>query len=293
MLKKIIWDLSLPELLTEVEKEAVRRLQEQSRAIGYDCLDIDPARARGFTESEYTYAECLFISGRPEYLEQASALGMACIGYYDPTHPSAHLAKADIVVESFVYLDVSFLENVWKRSQGLPVTIYEGEHIILRELTVEDIDSLHRICQEPLVRAYISDMKDDPALEKIKHRFYIRHIYTFYGYGLWGIFFRDPGHPGQDLLIGRCGLEQHSLLGEDQMMLSYYLDTAYWGRGLAREACLAVFAFAREELDIHQIVAVIVKDNERSLNLARSLGMHRTGDLMYENRDSYLYVIDL
>lgn len=293
MLKKIIWDLSLPELLTEVEKEAVRRLQEQSRATGYDCLDIDPARARGFTESEYTYAECLFISGRPEYLEQASALGMACIGYYDPTHPSAHLAKADIVVESFIYLDVSFLENVWKRSQGLPVTIYEGEHIILRELTVEDIDSLHRICQEPLVRAYISDMKDDPALEKIKHRFYIRHIYTFYGYGLWGIFFRDPGHPGQDLLIGRCGLEQHSLLGEDQMMLSYYLDTAYWGRGLAREACLAVFAFAREELDIYRIVAVIVKDNERSLNLARSLGMHRTGDLMYENRDSYLYVIDL
>lgn len=293
MLKKIIWDLSLPKLLTEEEKEAVGRLQKQSRAAGYDCAEIDPAGTRDFTESEDTFPECLFVSGSPEYLEQAAALGMACIGYYDPAHPSEHLAKADIVVESFVYLEVSFLENVWKRSQGLPVTIYEGERIILRELTVDDIDSLHRICHDPRVRAYISDMKDDPALEKVKHRFYIRHVYTFYGYGLWGIFYRDPGHPGQDILIGRCGLEQHSLLGEDQMMLSYYLDTAYWGRGLAREACLGVFEFAREELDIHRIVAVIVKDNVRSLNLARSLGMHCTCDLMYENRDSYLYVIDL
>ena len=51
-------------------------------------------------------------------------------------------------------------------------------------------------------------------------------------------------------------------------MLSYLLDSNHWGYGYALECCRAVFQYAYHALDIDNIVAVIDKENVRSLRTA-------------------------
>jgi len=56
---------------------------------------------------------------------------------------------------------------------------------------------------------------------------------------------------------------------KNEIVLSYLLDTNHWGYGYALECCRAVFTYAKEELDIKRIVAVIDKKNTRSQNTAK------------------------
>lgn len=72
-----------------------------------------------------------------------------------------------------------------------------------------------------------------------------------------------------------------------------WLDTNHWGYGYALECCRAVFAYAKEELDIKRIVAVIDKKNTRSQNTAKNLGMTIEKEIPYKGHDYYLYSIQL
>ena len=73
-------------------------------------------------------------------------------------------------------------------------------------------------------------------------------------------------------------------------MLSYLLDSQHWGYGYAIECCKAVLDYAREDLEIKRVVAVIDKRNTRSIHTAQKLGMKPEKELVYHGRDSILYV---
>lgn len=98
-------------------------------------------------------------------------------------------------------------------------------------------------------------------------------------------------HPTGSLDV--AGIENHVVDGQDEIMLSYLLDSNHWGYGYALECCRAVFQYAYHALDIDNIVAVIDKENVRSLRTAKNLGMKPEKDLIYKNRDAVLYRIHL
>ena len=111
-------------------------------------------------------------------------------------------------------------------------------------------------------------------------------MYNFYGYGIWGIFLKDNGK-----LIGRCGL-QNSLIGEiTEIELGYLIDYDYWNNGYALEASEFVINYAKHNLDLNRIIAVIDTNNIKSIKVATKLGMKLEKEINHNDKDCFLYVI--
>lgn len=232
--------------------------------------------------------EAMVIEDSTNGLEAAKNAGICCVGFLNPDSGEQDLKDADVILESFEGITPAFYYNIYQRSQGKPITIASTKRLLIRELIADDIEELYPIYQDPDVRRFIDDIDDYMDMEKAKQEAYIRNVYSFYGYGLWGVFSKTSGG-----LIGRCGIENHNVDGKQEIMLSYLLDSNHWGYGYALECCRAILDYALNELHIHRIVAVIDKANERSLHTAKNLGMEAEKELTYKGRDSILYSIKL
>lgn len=228
--------------------------------------------------------EVLVVSASQEGILAADAAGIASVGYYNALAGDQPLDKAAVVVGSLEDLDTMFFENVLRRSLGEPVTIANTRRLIIRELAENDIEDMYQIYQDPQVKIYIDNIDDYKEAEANKLRAYIKNVYSFYGYGLWGVFSKTTKG-----LIGRCGIENHMIDGKDEIMLSYILDSQHWGYGYALECCKAVLSYAKDELGIERVVAVIDKKNQRSINTVTKLGMTPEKEIQYQNRDSILF----
>lgn len=231
--------------------------------------------------------ETIVIEDSDYGVEAAKAAGIACIGYINKNSANQSLKKANVLVESFNNLSTHFFEYTLQRSQGLPVYITDTKRLVIRELAISDIKEIYPIYTDPNVRKYIENIDDYMENEIEKQKAYIQNVYSFYGYGLWGVFSKTTGR-----LIGRCGIENQLIDGKEEIMLSYLLDSQHWGYGYALECCNAVLKYAKEELDIHRIVAGIDFDNSRSIKTAQKLGMKLEKEFTYKNRKKELYTIE-
>lgn len=216
----------------------------------------------------------------------AKAANIACIGFINPHSGHQHLDSASVLCESLIGLDHTYISNVLKRSLGEPITIAHTKRLVIRELTVHDIKDMYQIYQNDEVKQYIDDMQDYLEVELVKHTAYIRNVYGFFGYGLWGVFNRDGS-----ALIGRCGIQNNKIDGKEEIELSYLLDVNHWGMGYALECTRAVLSYAAQELQIDRIVAVIDKYNTRSIKVAQRIGMSFEKEIEYHDRNCYLYSI--
>lgn len=221
-------------------------------------------------------------------VEAAKAAKVACIGFINPNSGSQDLSKADVLIESFDNIDKKFIENTLLRSQGKPLTIASTKRLFIRELAVSDIPAIYPIYSDPQVKKYIDNIDDYLEIEMEKQKAYIQNVYSFYGYGLWGVFGKTSRK-----LIGRCGLENETIDGKNEIMLSYLLDSQHWGYGYALECCEAVLKYAKEQLEMKRIVAVIDLDNVRSIKTAEKLGLRYEKDVIFNNRKRHLYSIEL
>lgn len=247
-----------------------------------DCFEL------ALKELGINATEAMIIEDSCNGLQAAKAAGITCVGLVNPNSGEQDLSKADVLLERFVGLTPSFFYHVYQRSHGEPVTIASTRRLLIRELSVEDIKELYPIYRDPDVRKFVVDIEDYWEDEIAKQKAYIKNVYSFYGYGLWGVFSKTTQG-----LIGRCGIENHTIDGKEEIMLSYLLDSNHWGYGYALECCRAVFDYAVTELNIHRIVAVIDPKNTRSLRTAENLGMKPEKNIVFHNRNSILYSITL
>ncbi|WP_455717009.1 GNAT family N-acetyltransferase [Anaerosporobacter sp.] len=208
------------------------------------------------------------------------------IGFLNPNSGNQDLSRACVLIESFQDIDYHFIESEYRRAHGLPVEITKTKRLVIRELTVDDIKSLYQIYQDPKVHEFIDDIDDYLQNEIDKHKAYIKNVYSFFGYGLWGVFDKDSNK-----LIGRCGIQNRTIDNHLEIELGYLLDGNHWGMGYALECTKAVLSYAFEYLGIQRIVASIDKLNSRSINIANKLGMVREKEIMDNCRHCYLYSI--
>ena len=216
----------------------------------------------------------------------AKAAKIACLGYINPNSGSQDLSQADLLTESFKDIGFSYMETLLKRCNGEPILITKTKRLILRELAVSDIPMVYQIYQNPNVRKYIDDLDEYLETEMEKQKAYIKNVYGFYGYGLWGVFNRDGS-----TLIGRSGIQNTIIDGRPEIELSYLLDEKHWGMGYALECSRAVLTYAAEELGIDNIVAVIDEANLRSIKVALRNGMHMEKELRHHGRRCFLFRI--
>lgn len=189
-------------------------------------------------------------------------------------------------VERLEEMDYASFDLAYRRLAGLPWEILTTKRCVLRETTVEDVDSFYRIYAEPSITEYMENLFADKEEERAYIREYIEKVYAFYGYGMWTALEKERG-----TVIGRAGISWRE--GYDLPELGFVFGVPWQGIGYAYEVCSAILHYAKEELEMMKVQALVQPENERSLRLCEKLGFVPCGEVKEDGRRHLLLVKEL
>ena len=149
-----------------------------------------------------------------------------------------------------------------------PSIILETDRLLLRHLTLKDLDDLFALYRDPQIRQYFPEgvltlEETRQELEWHMHG-HPRHPEL----GLWATIYKETGS-----FIGRCGLLPWEIDGRLEIEIAYLLDKAYWGRGLASEAARGILKYGFETLNLSRLICLIDPENIASQRVAERIGM--------------------
>lgn len=159
-----------------------------------------------------------------------------------------------------------------KRDQVTTCPTLETERLVLRPLSAGDVNALHSVSNEPLVRRYLWD--DEPVSKAKIEDIVARSERMFSGesLGLFGVRLRDS-----EELVGFCGFLR--LEGMEEPEIAYELSREVWGGGLATEAARECVRYAFEVAGIERVIAGTDAVNAASLRVMEKLGMKPIGNV--------------
>ncbi|MBT2692500.1 GNAT family protein [Bacillus sp. ISL-55] len=149
----------------------------------------------------------------------------------------------------------------------------ETERLILRKISLEDIDDIHTYASNPEVSKYVfwEAHKTRAATEE-----YVKMILALYEEGKiapWGIHYKEDNK-----LIGTVDFvswqPQHKTAE-----IGYALSMDYWGRGIATEAAKELIRFGMKEMKLVRIQAKALVANKGSERVMEKAGMNFEGIL--------------
>jgi ribosomal-protein-alanine N-acetyltransferase len=156
--------------------------------------------------------------------------------------------------------------------------IIETDRIFLRPFCIKDIEPFAKICANPNVMRYIGDGKPvslDIISKKIPEWI---ELYEKQKYGLMALVSKETNE-----LIGFCGFLHQIIDGDEYIELGYRLDEAYWGKGIATEAAVAVRDYAFNVLEIPLLISIINHQNNASKRVAKKVGMKLMKQTNFKN----------
>lgn len=210
--------------------------------------------------------ECLMIAATGKTLRIIEKMNIASIGYLNPICGKQDLSQAEVLVEGFDEVDFFFLERIYQRKHGIPWTVIETDRCFLREMTMEDLDALYQLYEEPEITRYMEGLYEDREKEEEYTRAYINNMYRFYGYGMWLVIEKETGK-----IIGRAGLNNVDIHGEPALEMGYMVGKPYQNQGYATEVCEGILQFAAEATEFKMINCLIQKENVKSVHLIEKL----------------------
>ena len=138
------------------------------------------------------------------------------------------------------------------------------ERLLLRGFENEDLDAWAAILADPETARYVGGVVDRAEAWSRMARYHGHWVLR--GYGQWAVVLRSTGE-----FIGRAGLWFPE--GWPELEVGWTLARSHWGDGYATEAGRASVEWGRRELGLDRIASVINVGNERSIAVARRLGM--------------------
>jgi ribosomal-protein-alanine N-acetyltransferase len=159
----------------------------------------------------------------------------------------------------------------------------ETRRLILRKMTMEDLDDLLCIFSDPKVMQSFGGVLFDRARMK---QWLLRNLnhQDQYGYGLFSVILKESGE-----LVGDCGLEHTEVEGSPEVEIGYDFLSAYWGRGLATEAACAVRDYAFRELGLPRVISLIRPGNLASIRVAEKIGMAKEKECVRGGQCYFVY----
>jgi RimJ/RimL family protein N-acetyltransferase len=158
-----------------------------------------------------------------------------------------------------------------------PTFPLQTERLLLRPLTVDDVDAVHSYQSLEEVCAYLpyEPRSRDEVEKRLTDPEYTR---------------TELDSDGQVLILGVIPKETGQVVGDVLLMfhsekhrsgeLGYELHPDHWGHGYATEACRAVLRLAFDELGLHRMTARIDALNTPSAAVLRKLGMRQEAVLV-------------
>jgi RimJ/RimL family protein N-acetyltransferase len=146
------------------------------------------------------------------------------------------------------------------------VTILSTARLLLREMTVDDIDDMAALLGDPVVMRYYPRPKTRAeAGDWIEWN---RRLYRERGFGLWIVYTRDTQE-----FVGDCGLTPQRVDGVEELEIGYHVRADLQRQGFATEAAGACRDHAREAVGADRLIAIINPANIASQRVAVKLGM--------------------
>lgn len=149
----------------------------------------------------------------------------------------------------------------------MPSNVLRTERLRLDPVASEDVDALHALFTDPVVRRWLLDDRVVPRRWTAAEVERSRRSFAEHGWGLWCLRLPD-GDPGP---IGFTGFREFH--EPPVLELIWGLHPDHHGRGLATEAARAALRYGFERLGLDPIRTSIDAPNAPSLRVARRLGM--------------------
>ena len=169
--------------------------------------------------------------------------------------------------------------------------ILETERLILRKMTLNDVEAVFAYASDPEVSRYTlwethRSIEDSRAFLTLTTQKYKNGSEPD-----WGIVYKGNG-----CLVGVCGLvnweAEHA-----RAEIGFVLSREYWGHGFMPEAVRAVFRFGFGRMNLNRIEARCIAENAASARVMEKAGMAYEGTLRQREyikgayRDIKLYAI--
>lgn len=139
-----------------------------------------------------------------------------------------------------------------------PFPILKSERLLLREITVDDVDQVFEIRSNPATMKYIPRPRAKSKQDALEHIHMIKEGLKDNEFITWAI-----THKGNDQLIGMICLLRMKL-GNFRTEVGYLLHPDYQRKGIMSEAIKVVIDYAFNILKFHSIEALIDPDNSSS-----------------------------
>ena len=168
--------------------------------------------------------------------------------------------------------------------------IFETERLILRHLTLSDLDDLYILYQDPEIRKYFPEgiLSYEDTKEELE--WHMNGHPEHPELGLWATIHKETGK-----FIGRCGLLPWEIDGKLEVEVAYLLDKNFWNQGLATEAAKGVLEYAFTSLNLTRIICLMDPDNTASRKVAERLGMkleRKVEGIAGDNFPTLIYAIN-
>lgn len=161
-------------------------------------------------------------------------------------------------------------------------TQLETQRLRLRLFTYDDVQVMYEMSSDPDVIKYADTAVKD--IQEAKQRLEQGPLadYQKHGYGRFAVELKSTGK-----VIGFCGIKYLPEIDLPEVGYRYFKE--YWGKGIGTEAALACVDFARYDLKIKKLVALIMPENIASIKLAEKLGMIRGPLIHIYEVDAFQY----
>lgn len=153
--------------------------------------------------------------------------------------------------------------------------VLETQRLILRPLTLDDVDSVYEYAKDPKVTEHVTW-----EAHKTSHdskSFILDHATRNYQRKIpepWAITLRS----NTKHVIGTVGCTWVSKNARS-MEIGYVLGTHHWGQGLMPEASRAAIDYCFKEFDLNRIQARCMVENIASARVMEKIGMHFEGTM--------------
>ncbi len=214
-----------------------------------------------FLKTDISPAQCLMITNNQGHARLAGAMEMAVAGCMEGHF---EVPQSVTLLEAPAEVSVNYLNMVYCHEKKIPATIAETKRCFIREMTGDDMDALYEILTEEETAKYLPAKAGSKEEELDKLISYVSCVYSFFGYGYWGVFSKETGE-----LIGRAGFKE----GNFPLEAGYVMKRSEWGKGLATEVVSELIHYAEDELDCTEIHANIDERNGASLRVAEKCGV--------------------
>jgi ribosomal-protein-alanine N-acetyltransferase len=155
----------------------------------------------------------------------------------------------------------------------------------LRPPIAADEDGYLRVFLRPEVNAWLRP-DPYPSLSEGEIRAMLgddlRH-WNDHGYGPWAVLDDESG-----AYLGRVGLRQTIIDGEEMVELAWTIDPDHHGEGLATEAARAGLELARR-IGLDEVVALALPANFASRSVAEKIGLPCEGKIMHAGLPHLIY----